>query len=246
MPPTRICVFCGSSSGTSPIHLAAARSLAQTMHSQSIHLVYGGGTTGMMGELARTLVGLSGKDSVQGIIPSSMLHLERPETDSKDRKLPRNWSRRIGLQGDPAAREKKDGEAQNLEDEYGRVTIVRDLQARKKEMMELVKEGGPGSGFVGLSGGFGTIDEVMEVVSWKIMGVHSCGIVLYNVDGFWDGIMAWIEKSVEQGFIKGKGRNMLVQRADVEGVIDALRGKGGEENTKKVANETMIERTTGD
>ena len=197
----------------------------------------------MMGELARTLVGLSGKDSVQGVIPSSMLHLERPGIDSTDRKLPRNWNRRMGLMGDATNKKVNEGEAQNLEDEYGRVTIVRDLQTRKKEMMELVKEGGPGSGFVGLSGGFGTIDEIMEAVSWRVMGVHSCGIVLYNVDGFWDGIMAWIEKSVEQGFIKGKGRNMLVQRADVEEVIDALRGKGGEENTKKVANETMIERT---
>ena len=150
----------------------------------------------------------------------------------------------MGLTGDPTDKKGNEGEVQNLEEEYGRVTIVRDLQARKKEMMELVKEGGPGSGFVGLSGGFGTIDEVMKVVSWRIMGVHSCGIVLYNVDGFWDGIMAWIEKSVEQGFIKGKGRNMLVQRADVEGVIDALRGKGAEGNIKKLASEKMMEGKT--
>ena len=60
----------------------------------------------------------------------------------------------MGLTGDPTDKKGNEGEVQNLEEEYGRVTIVRDLQARKKEMMELVKEGGPGSGFVGLSGGF--------------------------------------------------------------------------------------------
>ncbi|KAI4265134.1 MAG: hypothetical protein LQ337_009010, partial [Flavoplaca oasis] len=63
-PPTRIAVFCGSSPGASKTHTDAARALAVSLHQHSIHLVYGGGTSGLMGEIARTLVKLSGKDAV--------------------------------------------------------------------------------------------------------------------------------------------------------------------------------------
>ncbi|KAL8668391.1 MAG: hypothetical protein Q9168_006974, partial [Polycauliona sp. 1 TL-2023] len=188
-PPTRIAVFCGSSPGASQTHTLAARALAQSFHTHSIHLVYGGGTSGLMGELARTLVSLSGKDSVTGVIPSSLLGIERPKEDEKgkakvqekekERKLPRNWARRMGLTGGGSgsgtaatangAKKGKEKEAQTpekaqllLNSEYGSVTIVPDLQARKKLMMELVRSGGPGSGFLALSGGIGTVDELFE------------------------------------------------------------------------------------
>lgn len=112
-PPTRIAVFCGSSPGASLTHTLAARSLAQSFHAHSIHLVYGGGTTGLMGEVAGTLVKLSGKDAVTGVIPSSLLGVERPRDaeevkgkskgKEKGKKLPRNWARRMGLSGGEAA-----------------------------------------------------------------------------------------------------------------------------------------------
>ena len=95
--PTRICVFTSATTGHSPLHIDAARDLAQTFHEHSIQLVYVGGTTGLMGELAATLVNLSGKDSVQGVIPASIITLERPdgaaraEKDSKD-KLRKRWT----------------------------------------------------------------------------------------------------------------------------------------------------------
>src|SRR4051812_14203066 len=63
--------------------MAAARSLAQTMAAQNIHLVYGGGTVGLMGEVARTLVSLSGPESVHGIIPAPLVKHERaPEHEA--------------------------------------------------------------------------------------------------------------------------------------------------------------------
>ncbi|KAI4268235.1 MAG: hypothetical protein L6R38_007914, partial [Xanthoria sp. 2 TBL-2021] len=197
-PPTRIAVFCGSFPGASLTHTLAARSLAQSFHAHSIHLVYGGGTAGLMGEVARTLVKLSGKDAVTGVIPSSLLGVERPKDGDEaqekgkekevEKKLPRAWARRMGLTGagegkgkEPKAEksEAKVGEKEKakllLDNEYGHVSIVPDLQARKKLMMELVRDGGPGSGFVALSGGIGTIDELFEVVSWGQMGVHARG-----------------------------------------------------------------------
>lgn len=58
-------------------HMAAARSLAQVMADNKIALVYGGGTVGLMGEVARTLVSLSGPEAVHGIIPAPLIKHER-------------------------------------------------------------------------------------------------------------------------------------------------------------------------
>lgn len=57
--------------------MAAARSLAKVMAANKISLVYGGGTVGLMGEIARTLVSLSGPDAVHGIIPAPLVRYER-------------------------------------------------------------------------------------------------------------------------------------------------------------------------
>ena len=72
-----VCVFCGASAGTSPKHLEAARALARQLHAANAKLVYGGGTVGLMGEVARTLVSLSGPDSVHGIIPAPLVQYEQ-------------------------------------------------------------------------------------------------------------------------------------------------------------------------
>ncbi len=245
-PPARIAVFCGSSPGASLTHTLAARTLAQSFHRHSIHLVYGGGTTGLMGEIARTLVKLSGKDAVTGVIPSSLLGVERPRDEDvakgkgkgkeTEKHLPRNWARRMGLTvgggGNGVAKGKKaeakvEGEEKAkllLDNEYGHVTIVSDLQARKKLMMELVRDGGPGSGFVALSGGIGTVDELFEVVSWGQMGVHARGVCVLNVEGFWDGVLRWIEKAMEEKFVRerGEGRKVLGDVREAGGVVGWL------------------------
>ncbi|KAL8931363.1 MAG: hypothetical protein Q9216_007223, partial [Gyalolechia sp. 2 TL-2023] len=197
--PTRICLFCGSTAGASPSHLIAARSLAKTMHQHSIQLVYGGGTTGLMGEVARKLVKLSGQDAVIGVIPSSLLGKERPDAGGAGEKeekpkLPGNWAKRMGLTSNKGDKSKHDTPTEDekakllLNAEYGHVLIVPDIQARKMRMMELTRDGGPGSGFVALSGGIGTIDELMEMVSLNNMGAHRRGACVLNVEGFWDAL----------------------------------------------------------
>ena|ERR1700710_232767 len=130
--PAVICVFCGSSPGNSDIHLKAARDLAQVLHTSNISLVYGGGTTGLMGELARTLVSLSGPSSVHGVIPRALVKYERAPgpsdvtTEASENKLLQNG-----------------GESQ-----YGKTTIVEDMHTRKRMMAQQVMNGGPGSGFI--------------------------------------------------------------------------------------------------
>ena len=69
-----ICVYCGSSTGISPIHAEAARALAQQMVRENIALVYGGGKVGLMGVIADEVVRLGGEAT--GIIPKALLDKE--------------------------------------------------------------------------------------------------------------------------------------------------------------------------
>ncbi|KAL8830721.1 MAG: hypothetical protein Q9170_005601 [Blastenia crenularia] len=189
-----VCVFCGSSPGTSPIHLEAARSLAHAFHNHKITLVYGGGTSGLMGEVAKTLVKLSGPSAVHGIIPEALLELERDIAGGK------------------------------IDEEmYGRTTVVSDMHARKHMMAKEVIEGGPGSGFVALSGGFGTLEELMEVITWNQLGIHGRGIVAFNIEGYYDGLIQWVRTAVSAGFITPGNAGILVEALDAEEAIKQLK-----------------------
>ncbi|MCJ1269326.1 hypothetical protein MMC22_009218 [Lobaria immixta] len=194
-PPAKICVFCSTGDGKSPAHLEAAGSLARAMHAHRIHLIYGGGTSGMTGKLARELVALSGPDSVHGIIPEGIIRAERQ-----------------GVAVDEADRQ------------YGKTTVVVDLQTRKKTMLEEVIGGGPGSGFIGLSGGFGTMDELMEAVTWNQLGVHNTGVCLFNVERFWNGVLSWLDDATKAGFIRDDAKGILVAKETPEECLEWLKG----------------------
>lgn len=190
-----------------------ARSLAEHMASQNISLVYGGGTVGLMGEIARTLVSLSGPTSVHGIIPAPLVKYERgPDSEAAS-----IHSRENGT-GTP-----ENGDGLPEYNIYGKTTVVKDMHTRKARMAQEVMAGGPGSGFIALSGGYGTLEELMEVVTWNQLGIHTRGVVLLNVEGYWDGLMAWIKNSVEAGFVGETNKNIVVDCSTAEGAIQALR-----------------------
>ncbi|KAK4127678.1 hypothetical protein N657DRAFT_669474 [Parathielavia appendiculata] len=204
---TKICVYCGSSAGNKPEYVEAARALARAMAAQNIALVYGGGTVGLMGEVAKTLVSLSGPDSVHGIIPEALVRYERDPTYT---------SKQLnGAKGTHLAVPE--------ESVFGRTTIVKDMHTRKRLMAQEVIEGGPGSGFIALSGGYGTLEELFETATWNQLGIHSKGICVLNINGFYDGILSWINKSVEDGFIHGENKRILVEAKSPEEAITALR-----------------------
>ncbi|KAH6893197.1 hypothetical protein B0T10DRAFT_481712 [Thelonectria olida] len=199
---TKICVYCGASAGASPAHIEAARELGRVMAANNIDLVYGGGTVGLMGEVAKTIVAINGPKSVHGIIPEALVKYERDGTyqtvNSNNQVVP-------------------DREV------YGVTTVVEDMHTRKKLMAEEVFSGGPGSGFIGLSGGFGTVEEIFETTTWNQLGIHSQGIVLLNIEGYWDGIIQWMDRAAEEGFVKPANKDILVTSNTPEGAIKALR-----------------------
>ncbi|TDZ25766.1 Bifunctional cytokinin biosynthesis protein [Colletotrichum orbiculare MAFF 240422] len=198
----KICVYCGASPGFKPQHMEAARELATYMAKNNIDLVYGGGTVGLMGEVAKTLVSLAGPDSVHGIIPEALVKWERDDT--------------YGTLN-------KDNMFVPDESVYGRTTVVKDMHTRKQMMAKEVFAGGPGSGFIALPGGYGTIEEVLETATWNQLGIHDKGICLLNINGFYDGILEWVHKSVDEGFIKAANADILVTATTAEGAINALR-----------------------
>ncbi|EKJ73454.1 hypothetical protein FPSE_06372 [Fusarium pseudograminearum CS3096] len=199
--PRVICIFGGSSSGNDPAHMEAAKSLGRVCHENSIKLVYGGGTTGVMGAIASTLVELSGPNAVHGIIPEALLKYEAKESGRH-------------AQDSAFAR-------------YGRRTVVKDMHTRKRLMIQEVIDGGDGSGFVGLSGGYGTLEELFEVITWHQLGIHDRGVCLLNMDGFFDGLVNWLGNVVKKGFIGLQDAAILSIASTAEGVVKCLDQKPG-------------------
>lgn len=155
-----------------------------------------------MGEIARTLVSLSGPDSVSGIIPTALVQFEQ--------------------QGRPGTASAHNGCSID-ENTYGRMTVVPDMHTRKQLMAKKVIEGGPGSGFIALSGGYGTLEELMEVITWNQLGIHEKGVVVYNVEGYYDGLIQWVKTAVSGGFIAPGNAGILVEALDAEEAVRELR-----------------------
>ncbi|CZR60171.1 related to Rossmann fold nucleotide-binding protein [Phialocephala subalpina] len=200
-PKVKICVFCGASPGKSPAHMEAARSLAHAFHKNNISLVYGGGTVGLMGEVAKTLVSLSGPTSVHGVIPAPLVKYERGPDST--------------ITNDPSF----------LPDYnvYGGTTVVKDMHTRKQMMAQEVLAGGEGSGFIALSGGYGTLEELMEVVTWNQLGIHNRGVVVYNVEGYWDGLINWVKGSVTAGFVGELNEGIIREAKTAEECVEGLK-----------------------
>ncbi|KAH9901965.1 hypothetical protein F4778DRAFT_134197 [Xylariomycetidae sp. FL2044] len=201
--PVKICVYCGASPGTNPAHMQAARDLGTLMAKNNISLVYGGGTVGLMGEVAKTIVSISGPDAVHGIIPEALVKWERDDTYS----------------------DKTDSNGYHVPEEhvYGKTTVVKDMHTRKQMMAREVLKGEPGSGFIALSGGYGTMEELLETATWNQLGIHNKGVCILNIDGFYDGLLSWVKKAVDDGFIKGGNADILVTAKDAQGALNALR-----------------------
>ncbi|CAG9979517.1 unnamed protein product [Clonostachys byssicola] len=210
--PPIICVFCGSSSGTNPVHLQAARDLAAELHKNNAQLVYGGGTFGLMGELAKTLVSLSGPDAVYGYVPQGMVQLDKDRQGSK-----------VITSSVTGKIERVIVDEQTMDPEFGRVLLVPDLHTRKKAMAQKVLEGGPGSGFIALAGGFGTLEEVLEIATWYQMKIHRQGVVLLNINNYWDHVVAWVKNTTEEGFLSRASAGIIMNTAEVRSALELLR-----------------------
>ena len=176
--------------------------------------VYGGGTIGLMGELAKSLVALAGPDSVHGIIPEALVRYERDPTYT---------TKHDGKGGNGGNGDKNGDLVVPSVEVYGKTTVVKDMHTRKRMMAQEVLEAGPGSGFVAMSGGYGTFEELLETCTWSQLGIHTKGVCVLNVNGFYDGLFAWIRTAVDEGFISEGNSTIIAEAKTPEETILALR-----------------------
>jgi len=82
--------------------------------------------------------------------------------------------------------------------------IVHTMHQRKSLMAEL------SDGFIALPGGFGTLDELCEILSWAQLGIHHKPCGLLNIDGYFDGLLQFLDRAVAEGFLRAEHRALLI------------------------------------
>lgn len=153
-----ICVYCGSGHGAKPIYAEAARTLGKSLAENDIGLVYGGGSLGLMGEVARATLDAGGR--VIGIIPEFLSEKEKMLKDADE------------------------------------LIVTKDMHERK-QLMFLKSDA-----FVALPGGIGTLEELVEQLTWSQLGRHHKPIVVADIGGFWSPFLNLLHHMKEDAFIR--------------------------------------------
>jgi len=94
---------------------------------------------------------------------------------------------------------------------------VESMHERKTRMNELC------DGVIALPGGFGTLEEFFEMLTWAQLGLHKKPIAILNIDGFYDSLRELIQKMVETGFLKDANRQMVLISDNVEELLEQMR-----------------------
>jgi uncharacterized protein (TIGR00730 family) len=93
---------------------------------------------------------------------------------------------------------------------------VANMHERKAKMTDLA------DAFLALPGGIGTLDELFEAWSWNVLGYHAKPFCLLNVDGFWDGMIEFIDHATESGFLSARRRKQLLVAGTPEEALEYL------------------------
>ena len=174
-----ICVYCGSGPGSNPRFIEAAIALGKVLAENRIRLVYGGGSIGLMGALATSVLDHSG--IVTGIIPDFLTSRENALTRAQE------------------------------------LIVTPDMHERKRLMFER------SDAFVALPGGVGTLEELVEQLTWKQLGRHTKPILLANIDGFWEPLLALLAHMRATQFIRPTLAVDVLKAERVEDVLPRLR-----------------------
>lgn len=176
--PKTLCVYCSSSDRLDAKYFQAATMIGVEMVRRGWGLVYGGGKTGLMGEVARAVKAGGGR--VVGVIPEFM----------KVREL-----------------------AYDQADELVTVVTMRE----RKLLMEARADA-----FVALPGGWGTLEEIMEIITLRQLDVVRKPCVFFNQDGFYDELLRFFEKMVRERFNKPSNLELFSVATTVEQVFHQL------------------------
>lgn len=98
-----------------------------------------------------------------------------------------------------------------------RLHIVKDMHERKALMAEL------SDGFIAMPGGIGTLEELFEAFTWSQLGIHDKPIGLLNVNGFYDGLIGFIQHLVNERFLKGQQAGIIMVESDEAALISRFK-----------------------
>jgi uncharacterized protein (TIGR00730 family) len=176
-----ICVYCGSSPGNDAAYVEAGAQLGLALAAAGVGLIYGGGTTGVMGAVAHGTLGAGGK--VGAIIPSFLINRETTKAALST---------------------------------FSDVTITETMHERKHKMFMR------SDAFVALPGGIGTVEEIVEVMTWSQLGQHRKPIVFANINGFWDPMLGMLDHLRRAGFIHSAHLMQPIVVDRVEAILPAI------------------------
>jgi len=190
-----ICVYCGSGPGTNPRFVEAAIALGKALAENGIRLVYGGGSIGLMGAVATSVLDHGG--NVTGIIPDFLTTRE-------------NALKRVQ-----------------------EMIVTPDMHERKRLMFER------SDAFVALPGGIGTLEELVEQMTWQQLGRHTKPVLLANIDGFWEPLLALFAHMRATEFIRPSLSVDILKAERVEDILPRLRAAAAlaAEGTENLAPE---------
>jgi hypothetical protein len=174
-----ICVYCGSGPGTNPRFIEAAIALGRILAEHGIRLVYGGGSIGLMGAIATSVLDHGG--TVTGIIPDFLTARENALTRVQE------------------------------------MIVTPDMHERKRLMFER------SDAFVALPGGIGTLEELVEQMTWQQLGRHTKPVLLANIDGFWEPLLALLSHMRATEFIRTGLAVNILKAERVEEILPRLR-----------------------
>jgi len=107
-------------------------------------------------------------------------------------------------------------EKEGYRGEIDELFVVESMHERKQMMFERA------DAFAILPGGFGTLDETFEIVTWRQLELHDKPIIMVNLDGYWDPLLAMIERQIREGFLRPEFENLIRVVDGPEKVIPAL------------------------
>ncbi|MEX2212603.1 MAG: TIGR00730 family Rossman fold protein [Phycisphaeraceae bacterium] len=178
-----LCVYCASATDIDHAYFGVARQLGELIAQRGDTLVYGGGSVGLMGEVARAVKQSGGK--VIGIIPEALVESEFAFAEADE------------------------------------LIVTPDMRVRKAEMEKRC------DAFVTLPGGFGTLEELFETLTCRLLKYHDKPIVIVNSGGFYDPLIELMDHMYEHRFARPRSRELYRVVSEVSAVYAAIAEQKG-------------------
>ncbi|MFM1926090.1 MAG: family protein in fasciation locus [Pseudomonadota bacterium] len=177
-PAFSICVYCGSKPGHNPAFVQLAVQVGTWIGAHGGQLVYGGGRSGLMGQVAEATMAAGG--TVVGIIPTALVEKEFAHHGCTE------------------------------------LHVVDTMHERKRLMAEKA------DAFLALPGGIGTFEELFEVWTWRQLGYHDKPVGILNCDGYYDGLLRFIDQVVQDGFMSDWQTGLVTVGAEAPPLLQGL------------------------